>query len=50
MESDASCPEYPKVRGYGVTSSGHYNQLDGFIVKGEERKVCKLLKSLYGLK
>jgi hypothetical protein len=23
---------------------------NGFVVKGEERKVCKLLKSLYGLK
>src|SRR3954466_11745899 len=23
---------------------------DGFVVKGEERKVCKLMKSLYGLK
>jgi hypothetical protein len=23
---------------------------DGFVVKGEERKVCKLLKYLYGLK
>jgi hypothetical protein len=26
------------------------HQPDEFIVKGEERKVCKLLKSLYGLK
>jgi hypothetical protein len=25
-------------------------QLDGFVVKGQEDKVCKLLKSLYGLK
>jgi hypothetical protein len=23
---------------------------DGFVVKGEKRKVCKLIKSLYGLK
>ena len=25
-------------------------QLDGFIVPGQEKKVCKLVKSLYGLK
>ena len=28
----------------------YMDQSDGFVVKGEERKVCKLLKSLYGLK
>jgi hypothetical protein len=28
----------------------YMDQPDEFVVKGEERKVCKLLKSLYGLK
>jgi hypothetical protein len=28
----------------------YMTQLDGFIVKGQVGKVCKLLKSLYGLK
>ena len=28
----------------------HMDQPDGFVIKGEERKVCKVLKSLYGLK
>jgi hypothetical protein len=28
----------------------YMDQSDGFVVKGEEQKVCKLLKSLYGLK
>ena len=25
-------------------------QLEGFIVEGQEQKVCKLLRSIYGLK
>jgi hypothetical protein len=28
----------------------YIDQPNGFVIKGEERKVCKLLKSLYGLK
>jgi hypothetical protein len=28
----------------------YMDQPDGFVVKGEERKVCKLFKSLYGSK
>jgi hypothetical protein len=28
----------------------YMDQPDGFLVEGEEQKVCKLLKSLYGLK
>jgi hypothetical protein len=28
----------------------YMDQPDGFIANGQENKVCKLLKSLYGLK
>jgi len=28
----------------------YMNQLDGFVMKGQENKACMLLKSLYGLK
>jgi hypothetical protein len=28
----------------------HMDQPEGLVIKGEEQKVCKLLKSLYGLK
>jgi hypothetical protein len=28
----------------------YMTQVDGFVVKGQEDKVCTLLKSLYGLK
>ena len=28
----------------------YMEQLEGFIAKGEENKVCKLVQSLYGLK
>ena len=28
----------------------YIEQLKGFIISGQEKKVCKLVKSLYGLK
>ena len=28
----------------------YMEQLEGFIVPGQEKKICKLVKSLYGLK
>uniref|UniRef100_A0A8I6W7M2 Reverse transcriptase Ty1/copia-type domain-containing protein n=1 Tax=Hordeum vulgare subsp. vulgare TaxID=112509 RepID=A0A8I6W7M2_HORVV len=28
----------------------YMQQLDGFVIEGQEGKVCKLLKSLYGLR
>ena len=28
----------------------YMEQLEGFIVPGQEKKVCRLVKSLYGLK
>lgn len=28
----------------------YMEQLDGFVISGQENKVCKLIKSLYGLK
>jgi len=28
----------------------YMDQTDGFVMKGQENKVCKCLKSLYGLK
>ena len=36
---------------YGELKEEIYmEQLEGFIVKGQEKKVCKLVKSIYGLK
>ena len=36
---------------HGVLDEEIYmEQLEGFIAKGEENKVCRLIRSLYGLK
>ena len=36
---------------HGVLDEEIYmEQLEGFIAKGEENKVCRLIQSLYGLK
>jgi hypothetical protein len=35
---------------YGHLIDEIYMQQKGFLVKGKENMVCKLLKSLYGLK
>ena len=34
----------------GLKENFFLSQLEGFVVKGQENKVCKLVKSLYGLK
>ena len=33
-----------------LTEEIYMEQPEGFIVKGQEKKVCKLIKSIYGLK
>jgi hypothetical protein len=37
------------LNGY-LKENVYLSQLEGFVVKGQEHKVCKLIKYLYGLK
>ena len=34
----------------GLKEEIYIEQLEGYVIKGQEHKVCKLIKSLYGLK
>ena len=36
--------------GYGLVQDHHTQQLEGFITLGQEQKVCKLNRSIYGMK